>query len=91
MQRLVRQVRHEDGTQEGTYGWVDPNGVLRYFWGDGVMVMVIKCWLRKCFSRAASECLHSQQEPILLDLTLIPSTSDKNKLLNRLNFNKNHL
>ena len=25
------QVRHEDGSQEGTYGWVDPNGVLRLF------------------------------------------------------------
>ena len=25
-------MRHEDGTQEGTYGWVDPNGVLRYSW-----------------------------------------------------------
>ena len=24
------KVRHEDGSQEGTYGWVDPNGVLRY-------------------------------------------------------------
>ena len=23
-------MRHEDGSQEGTYGWVDPNGVLRY-------------------------------------------------------------
>ena len=22
-------MRHEDGSQEGTYGWVDPNGVLR--------------------------------------------------------------
>ena len=29
IQKLVWQVRHEDGTQEGTYGWVDPNGVLR--------------------------------------------------------------
>jgi len=26
-----KEVRHEDGTQEGTYGWVDPNGVLRLF------------------------------------------------------------
>merc|ERR1712222_82426 len=26
-----KEVRHEDGSQEGTYGWVDPNGVLRLF------------------------------------------------------------
>merc|ERR1711863_234231 len=26
-----KEVRHEDGTQEGTYGWVGPNGVLRLF------------------------------------------------------------
>ena len=87
---MVRQVRHEDGTQEGTYGWVDPNGVLRYFWGGDVECEgdgegdrggdggVIKCWLRKSSIKAASEYLQSQQEPILLDLTLIPSTSDKN-------------
>ena len=51
MQRLVRQVRHEDGTQEGTYGWVDPNGVLRYFWGDGDgdQVLVEKMFQQSCF------------------------------------------
>merc|ERR1712123_513678 len=26
-----KEVLHPDGTQEGTYGWVDPNGVLRLF------------------------------------------------------------
>jgi len=26
-----KEVRHEDGSQEGTYGWVDPNGILRMF------------------------------------------------------------
>merc|ERR1712181_17097 len=26
-----KEVRHKDGSQEGTYGWVDPNGVLRLF------------------------------------------------------------
>ena len=24
-------MRHADGSQEGTYGWVDPNGVLRLY------------------------------------------------------------
>lgn len=26
-----KEVLHDDGTQEGTYGWVDPNGFLRLF------------------------------------------------------------
>jgi len=26
-----KEILHPDGTQEGTYGWVDPNGVLRLF------------------------------------------------------------
>jgi len=26
-----KEVRHDDGSQEGTYGWVDPTGVLRLF------------------------------------------------------------
>merc|ERR1719427_968922 len=26
-----KEVLHPDGSQEGTYGWVDPNGVLRLF------------------------------------------------------------
>eukprot|EP00095_Tigriopus_kingsejongensis_P002461 maker-scaffold1069_size64751-snap-gene-0.12 protein:Tk02461 transcript:maker-scaffold1069_size64751-snap-gene-0.12-mRNA-1 annotation:"hypothetical protein L798_04225" len=26
-----KEIRHEDGSVEGAYGWVDPNGVLRLF------------------------------------------------------------
>ena len=26
-----REILHPDGSQEGTYGWVDPNGVLRLY------------------------------------------------------------
>jgi len=26
-----KEIRHDDGSQEGTYGWVDPTGVLRLF------------------------------------------------------------
>ena len=26
-----KEILHPDGSQEGTYGWVDPNGVLRLF------------------------------------------------------------
>ena len=26
-----KEVLHPDGSQEGTYGWVDPNGVLRLY------------------------------------------------------------
>ena len=26
-----KEILHPDGSQEGTYGWVDPNNVLRLF------------------------------------------------------------
>ena len=26
-----KEILHPDGSQEGTYGWVDPNGVLRLY------------------------------------------------------------
>lgn len=44
-------MRHEDGTQEGTYGWVDPNGVLRLFdyIADELGYRITQvCWQLEC-------------------------------------------
>ena len=37
-----KEILHPDGTQEGTYGWVDPNGVLRLFdyIADGTYIII---------------------------------------------------
>merc|ERR1712032_537999 len=50
-----KEVRHEDGSQEGTYGWVDPNGVLRLFdyvadnLGYRIVQVFIKCSIMSVF------------------------------------------
>lgn len=39
-----KEILHPDGTQEGTYGWVDPNNVLRLFdyIADGFGYRIVK-------------------------------------------------
>merc|ERR1711981_232744 len=69
-----KEILHPDGTQEGTYGWVDPNGVLRLFdyIADGLGYRIVKESLFKVGSASPGATLATRGGNLQLGFEVYP-------------------
>jgi len=69
-----KEILRPDGSQEGTYGWVDPNGVLRLFdyIADGLGYRIVKESLFKVGAAAPGSVLATRGGDIELGFEVYP-------------------